>query len=173
MRRTVATSTSLLAIAGALFAVPGVVQAQKLAGQWDVVYERGSTVTHHANEVRQDGSARMTLRLKGDSVFGQWQSVVPAGEPLAPVFELRGIVKGDSGFVQLLENVDPNAGMLKNFASDVMDFLRTHIHGMPPLLTLLEFRIDGDALSGVRRSVSEDGSVKTTGRTMTAVRAKR
>ncbi len=41
------------------------------------------------------------------------------------------------------------------------------------MITTLEFRINGDALSGLRRAVAEDGSVKTTGRPMTAVRAKR
>lgn len=173
MRQTIVAFLPTLAAVGVWLSFPLALDAQKLAGQWEVQYERGATVTHGASEVRQDGSARMTLRMKGDSIFGQWQPDVAPGEPLAPAFELRGTAKGDSGFVQLVPNVDAAAGMLKNMANDVMDFLKTHLHGMPPMVTVLEFRISGDALSGVRRSVSEDGSVKTTGRAMTAVRGKR
>jgi hypothetical protein len=173
MRQTIPAFLSVLGAVGALTTFPVAAAAQKLVGQWDVQYERGSATTHGANTARTEGSARMTLRHQGDSVFGQWQQVVAPGEPLAPVYEMRGVVKGDSGFVLLVPNVDADAGMLKNFANDVMEFLKTHLHGMPPMTTVLEFRINGDALSGVRRSVSEDGSVKTTGRPMTAVRAKR
>lgn len=173
MRRLNTTHVSMMAAAGVFLALPLALDAQKLAGQWDVQYERGSAVTHSGSTVQPDGKARMTLRLQGDSVFGQWQAVVAPGEPSASVFELRGVVKGDSGFVQLLPNTDPDAGMLKNFANDVVEFLKTHLHGMPPMMTLLEFRINGDALAGVRRAISEDGSVKTAGRVMTAVRAKR
>lgn len=175
MRRTAATSITCLTIAGALLVMPAMMHAQKLAGQWEVQYERGSVSisTHGSSAPNSEGHARMTLRHKGDSVFGQWQQVVAAGEPLAPVYELRGMVKGDSGFVLLLPNVDADAGMLRNFANDVIEFLKTHVHGMPPMMTILEFRINGDALSGMRGAIAEDGSVKTAGRPMSAVRAKR
>ncbi len=86
MRRTFSARYPVLAAAGAFVALPLVLDAQKLTGQWDVQYERGSTMTHGSATGPQDGSARMTLRHQGDSVFGQWQAIVASGEPPAPDF---------------------------------------------------------------------------------------
>jgi hypothetical protein len=176
MRRTLArTLWPLVATFAVWLYAPSTAGAQRLVGDWEVTYEREAAMARHGSTptVAQPSMARMTLRQRGDSIFGEWQPVVAAGVPTPPVQELRGIQRGDSAFIELLPVVDPEASLISNVANDVMEFLRTHVHGMPPMHVVLEFQLRNDVMAGIRRSVSADGAVKTTGRPMSGVRVKR
>ena len=149
----------------------GTMRAQsKVAGRWLVVYEHETRSGHvSAPRVAAD-TAHMTLRQVGDSVLGEWQAAVRAGEPAAHPRELRGTIRRDTVRLHLASSAQENESFFAELGREIVEFLKTHVHGMPPLSSLVEFTVRDDALAGVRWSASADGSVETPRRSFWASR---
>ena len=85
------------------------------------------------------------LRTRGDSVFGYWQAPSSPGDQPPEPSSIRGTIRGDSVHVQ----VDPPApdGLLAEWGHDIVQFLKTYVHDMPPMTTYLDFVARGDRSS--------------------------
>lgn len=116
-------------------------------------------------------TARMTLHQQGGVLLGQWQTVAAPGDEPSPVYELRGQMRKDSAFVDMLPN-DDDSGVLASMMHDFVDFMKEHVHGIKPMMTVLELTTRGDSLVGLRRSVSVDRTTNGASNLFTAIRAK-
>ena len=150
---------SLAAVAASVI-FTGSAAAQKVAGEWIMRYERPATMSYGEKIAPAEVRARVTLRQIGDSIFGAWLYSALPGEPAAQANELRGVLHHDTASVSIIPIVDADANMFLNFAQNVVDWMKSHVHGIAPTATLLEFTVRGDSLSGVRRVMAVDGSAK-------------
>lgn len=173
MRRPFAAfvTTVLLAFTATSVAT-GQTNAQKLAGQWLVRYERPATINHGETVAPQGVQARITLRQVGDSIFGAWLYSTAPNEPPALANEVRGLLRHDTATVSVLAPVDPDAGMFSNLGETLVAWIKEHVHGIAPTATVLDFTVRGDSLTGVRRIVAVDGSMKDRVYPLTGVRVK-
>ena len=114
-------------------------------------------------------SVRMTLRQRGDSILGEWQAIAPDGET-AHARDLRGVMRGDTVHLQLDPNIGESEGFFAELGREIVEFLKTHVHGIPPMTPIIEIAIRGDSLVGARWSASSNFRVETPRRTLTAVR---
>ncbi len=144
----------------------------KVDGRWIVQYEHEARGIHGANPQLVTDSARVTLRQRGDSVLGEWQGIVPAGDAPAHPRVLRGTIRGEIVRLQIDPNVQESEGYFAEIGREIVDFLKEHIHGIPPMITQLELIVRGDALSGSRWSASADGSAEGTHRPLRGAREK-
>jgi hypothetical protein len=165
MRKTV---TFLLA--ASLVGSSAAAQSQ-VAGRWIVRYEHETRGVHVGTPQLVVDSVRMTLRQRGDSILGEWQAIVPAGETARPR-DLRGVARGDTIRMQLDPNIAESEGFFSELGREIIEFLKTHVHGIPPMTPIIEFSIRGDSLVGARWSASADLSVQSPRRALTAVRDK-
>ncbi|MEP6831886.1 MAG: hypothetical protein ABJB74_00775 [Gemmatimonas sp.] len=152
----------------------GRIHAQSpVAGTWMMRYEHQPHSLHATTpapiEVVQ---GRLTLRQSGDSVFGEWQTVVAKGDTAPPPRNVQGVQRRDSVFLRFLPVVDENAGIIASVLDDVVVFLKTYVHGMPPTTTALDVAMRGDALVGIRRTVLLDGTPRSDGEALTGARVK-
>lgn len=82
MRGALLFTTKILIVVSAFLVDTSRLEAQKLVGRWEVQYERIQLMVRHGSSgatqapTQPDRVARMTLRMRGDSVFGEWQPVV-------------------------------------------------------------------------------------------------
>ena len=167
----VASRVSCIAVALLLASRSAFAQA-KLDGRWIVQYEHETRGIHGANPQLVTDSAHVTLRQRGDSVLGEWQGIVPAGNAPAHPRVLRGTIRGEIVRLQIDPSVQESEGYFAEIGREIMDFLKEHIHGIPPMITQLELTVRGDALSGSRWSASPDGSAETTHRPLRGDREK-
>jgi len=158
---SVASRMSCIAVALLVASRSSFAQA-KADGRWIVQYEHEARGIHGANPTLVTDSARITLRQRGDSVLGEWQAIVPVGDAPAHPRVLRGTIRGDVVRLQIDPNVQESEGYFAELGREIMDFLKEHIHGIPPMITQLELTVRGDTLSGSRWSASADGSAETT-----------
>lgn len=88
---------TVFAAVATLAAAP--LSAQGLNGTWMTEFER--TIRNQDGEVSagEKTKATMTLQQKGDSLFGTWQLVAAPNQPAPPARPLRGVVKGDKGWL--------------------------------------------------------------------------
>ena len=145
---------------------------QTAVGQWLVHWEIPAKLSHGGTAPPQEIHGRVTLRQIGDSIFGAWQYSAPASEPQALANELRGVLNHDTVSVNVIPAVDPDASTLGSIAHDISEWMREHVHGISPTMTLYEFTVHGDSLNGVRRVVTVDGSVKDRVFPLSGVRVK-
>lgn len=168
-----------LTVAVALSAAPGSAFAQStFAGTWLLRYERAAS-GQHASSVNASASpavevvqGRLTLRQSGDSLFCEWHMLPAKGDSALPPRSVHGVQRRDSAFLRLIPAVDTTAGIIANAAHEVVVFLRTYIHGMPPTTTAFDLGIRGDVLSGMRRTVLLDGTPRGNESMLTGVRTK-
>ena len=173
IRQRASGATRVSCIAVALLVAPRSAFAQgKVDGRWIVQYEHEARGIHGTNPQLVTDSARVTLRQHGDSVLGEWQAIVPAGDAPAHPRVLRGTIRGEIIRLQIDPNVQESEGYFAEIGREIMDFLKEHIHGIPPMITQLELTVRGDAFSGLRWSASADGSAETTHRQLRGAREK-
>jgi hypothetical protein len=168
-------SLSLLLVAAALSASSRPAGAQsKFVGRWLVRYEheaRGIHVQVGTPQVVVD-SVRMILRQRGDSILGDWQAIPAAGEAPPHPRELRGMIRRDTVRMQLDPNIQESEGFFSEMGREIVEFLKEHIHGIPPMTPFVEVTLRGDSLVGARWSASADFGAETPRRSMWAVREK-
>lgn len=87
--------TSLLAAVALLAAAP--LTAQDINGTWFTEFERSVRNENGAVSGGEKSRAKITLQQKGDSLFGTFELVPPAGQPTPPARPLRGSMKGGKG----------------------------------------------------------------------------
>ena len=176
-----------LALAGSVHAqgvispnavAPNAVAQNAVAGAWLMRYERPvndarsgglHSATTDAVEVVQ---GRLTLRQSGDSVFGEWQPIVAKGDTAPPPRNVHGVQRRDSLLLRFIPLVDNDAGMIATAAHEVVEFIKTYVHGMPPTTTALEVALRGDVLTGTRRTVLLDGTPRGQPQALTGARSK-
>ena len=112
----------------------------------------------------------LTLRQSGDSIFGEWQTIVANGDTAPPPRNVHGVQRRDSLFLRYIPVVDNNAGMIATAAHEFVEFIKTYVHGMPPTTTALDAAVRGDALVGTRHTVLLDGTPRGQPQTITGVR---
>ena len=134
--------------------------AQKPAGQWLVRWESSAKGGHGDVTPPTEVRGRITIQQVKDSVFGTWLYSAPPGEPAPFANELRGVLRHDTVSVSVVPAVDPDASALGIMLQDFGEWVKQHVHGIAPTVTQYEFTVRGDSLSGVRRVVAVDGSVK-------------
>ena len=143
----------------------------KVVGKWLVRYEHETRGVHVGTPQLVVDTVRMTLRQRGDSILGDWQAFVPAGETAHPR-DLRGVLRGDTVRMQLDPNLAESEGFFTELGREIVEFLKTHVHGIPPMTPIIEFSLRGDSLVGARWSASADFSVESPRRMLSAVREK-
>ena len=141
----------------------------KVTGKWLVRYEHETRGVHVGTPQLVVDTVRMTLRQRGDSILGEWQAIAPAGETAHPR-DLRGVMRGDTVRLQLDPNIGESEGFFAELGREIVEFLKTHIHGIPPMTPIIEVAIRGDSLVGARWSASADFRIESPRRTLTAVR---
>jgi hypothetical protein len=149
----------------------GVAAQSKVVGRWIVRYEHETRGVHVGTPQVVVDTVRMTLRQRGDSILGDWQALVPAGENAHPR-DLRGVIHGDTVRMQLDPNIAESEGFFAELGREIVEFLKTHIHGIPPMTPIIELALRGDSLVGARWSASADFSVESPRRALSAVREK-
>jgi hypothetical protein len=142
----------------------------KVVGRWTVRYEHETRGIHVGTPQVVVDTVRMTLRQRGDSILGDWQAIVPAGETVAHPRDLRGVIRGDTVRMQLDPNIAESEGFFAELGREIVEFLKTHVHGIPPMTPFIEFALRGDSLVGARWSASADFSVESPRRALVAVR---
>ena len=173
MRQHAPSASSLSCIAVALLAASHSTLAQtRIDGHWIVQYEYETRGVHVGTPQLITDSARMSLRQRGDSVIGEWQAIVPAGEAPAHPRVLRGTIRGETVRLHVDPNVQESEGYFAEIGREIVDFLKEHIHGIPPMTTQIELTVRGDALTGSRWSASADGATETTHRSLRGAREK-
>jgi hypothetical protein len=165
---------TLAAIAFILVA-PAEARAQsKVTGKWLVRYThevRSGHMETGASSIVVD-TVHVTLRQKGDSILGEWQGIAAAGETPRVPKSLIGIVRGDTARLEVDPNVTTTEGYFSELGRELVEFLKEHVHGIPPMTTKLELTTRGDSLVGSRWSSSADGATTTTRSTLIGVREK-
>ena len=168
--RAAALPTFMLAVLSA-FGAPRAGAQVQLAGQWLVRYEHEAAGMHVAPARTEQAIARMTLMLRGDSVYGQWQPVVAAGETPPAARAIHGQRTHDGAALQLAPASESD-GFFMSLIDGLVDYLKLHIHGIPPMITYIDLSVRGDSLSGVRRSASVDGTVQGRSRDIAGARVR-
>jgi hypothetical protein len=158
----------------ALFSLPLVAQTPpKISGAWTVHSVRAYKNLHTGDTTTVEETAQMVLRLRGDSLFGFWQWPTNPGETQSPARSVRGVLLRDgSARVQVDQNHE-DEGFFAMLGREVVDWLKEHIHNMPPTIPVYEFTVRGDSLVGTRRTiVAADGESAGPARPFHAVRIK-
>jgi hypothetical protein len=145
----------------------------RIAGVWVVRYERLMQSMHDSEGHIVSETARMTLRVRGDSVFGSWEPASDPGEPSRAPSSVRGVVRGDSVHAQLDAPPPDDDGFFSEMGREIVQFLKTYVHGMPPMTPRFDVLARGDSLIGLNGSVSLDGTKKTLPRPFLATRETR
>ena len=148
-----------LAAFAALFASAGSVQAQSpVAGKWIAEFELGMRNVNGEVTSSGTGKARVSLQLKGDSVFGTWEAIEPAAPAGAVARPLKGVYAGG---VLTLETEPSERRIMMN---DTEQRIR--------MITRYEVKIDGDAMTGTAQQVAPGGEITPPARPFKAVREK-
>jgi len=154
---------------------PTAVAPTPVAGAWLMRYERmvnSGTLHSTTTDAVEVVQGRLTLRQSGDSVFGEWQPMVAKGDTAPPPRSVHGVQRRDSVLLRFVPVVDNDAGMIATAAHEVVEFIKTYVHDMPPTTTALEVALRGDMLTGTRRTVLLDGTPRGQPQVLTGVRAK-
>jgi hypothetical protein len=176
------SSKPILAFAATLFFatlvspishVAAQVQPQRIGGVWIVRFERIIRSMHDSEGHIVTETARMTLRVRGDSVFGSWELASDPGEPPRTPSTVRGVVRGDSVHAQIDAPPPDDDGFFSEMGREIVQFLKTYVHGMPPMTPRFDVLARGDSLIGLNGSVSLDGTKKTIARPFLATRETR
>ena len=86
---------TVLAAAVTLAAAP--LSAQGISGTWMTEFERTIRNQDGAVSAGEKTKAKITLQQKGDSLFGTFEVLAPAGAPAPAPRPLRGVVKDGKG----------------------------------------------------------------------------
>lgn len=166
--------SSILALIVVLIAPVEARAQSKVTGKWLVRYEHEVRVGHMGTVTSQivTDTVRVTLRQKGDSILGEWQSVVAPGETPKPPKLLVGTTRGETARLEFDPNVTNTEGYFSELGREIVEFLKERVHGIQPMTTKLELTVRGDSLIGTRWSSSADGVTETSRRSVIGVREK-
>jgi len=174
MRSLSATTARLASLAA--FALPTISLThsagaqRRFDGVWQVRYERLMRTLPDGETHIVTESARMILRVRGDSAFGSWE---PASDPSAPPkapSTVRGVIRGDSLHAEIDAPPPEDDGFFSEMGREIVQFLKTYVHGMPPMTPHVDVLARGDSLVGTNGSISADGAKKTPPRPLVATR---
>ena len=149
-----------------------------VVGVWVMRYERPmndarSTGVHSAtSDAAEVVQGRLTLRQTGDSVFGEWQTIVAKGDTAPAPRDVHGVQRRDSLFLRFRPVVDNEASLIATAAHEFVEFIKTYVHGMPSTTTAFDVALRGDVLTGTRRTVFMDGTPRGQAQALTGTRAK-
>jgi hypothetical protein len=143
-----------------------------VVGRWIVRYERDAAGMHDTSPRLVIDSASMALVQRGDSILGEWKSIAANSDPRSRGRELRGLLRRDTVRLQFDPSVAESEGFFSEMGREIVEFLKEHIHGIPPMTKVLEFTMRGDSLIGTRWSASPDYSTETPRHPMWAIREK-
>lgn len=149
-----------------------------VAGVWVMRYERPmndarSTSVHSAtSDAAEVVQGRLTLRQTGDSVFGEWQTIVAKGDTAPAPRDVHGVQRRDSLFLRFRPVVDNEASLIATAAHEIVEFIKTYVHGMPPTTTAFDVALRGDVLTGTRSTILLDGTPRGRPQAITGMRAK-
>jgi hypothetical protein len=135
-----------------------VASASGAAGKWLLHYEYQPRALHGKPAPIENIEVLLTLRAARDSITGEWQRILPPGQPPLLPYVVRGIQRGDSVFLQLVPLPEEDEGMIASALHDIAVFMRTYVHGMPPTTSAIAALIRGDVLTGTRTKVLLDGT---------------
>jgi hypothetical protein len=141
MRASIVLCAATLALA---VARPAAAQTN-IAGNWITEFPLRLRVINGVESSEGTGRARLTLRLKGDSVLGTWLDITPGGAQPARTRALRGTVA--NGQVRV-ETDPPDERVLFDGTTEQRVQMRT----------VFEFTLHGDALEGTEESIAADHS---------------
>jgi hypothetical protein len=157
-------------IAAILLHSPMTATAQpRFDGVWNVRYERMWRSMHGETHVINE-SSRMILRVRGDSVFGSWEPTTDPGASSRPPASVRGVVRGDSLHAEIDAPPPDDDGFFSEMGREIVQFLKTYVHGMPPMTPHVDVIVRGDSLLGTNGSISNDGTKKDPPRPLDATR---
>jgi hypothetical protein len=156
-------------VALATFSGDAIAQS-KVVGRWIVCYEHETRGVHIGMPALTVDTVRLTLRQRGDSILGEWQPMGPTGETAAVPRPVRGVLRGETVRAEL--DPVPGEGFFSELGREVVDFLKEHVHGIPPMTPQLELILRGDSLVGTRWSASADGAAETSRQSLRAIREK-
>ena len=130
---------TMLAAVATLAAAP--LSAQGINGTWMTEFER--TMRNNNGDVSSGDKtkAKITLEQTGDSLFGTFEVLAPAGAPAPAPRPLRGVVKGDKGW------------LVSEFEA------RRNINGEESVVKLsvtYDFTISAEKLEGTTKTRSDD-----------------
>jgi hypothetical protein len=130
---------TVLAAVATLAAAP--LSAQGINGTWMTEFERMIRNNDGQVSTGDKTKAKITLQQKGDSVFGSFEIVAPAGAPAPTPRPLRGIVKDGKGT------------LVSEFEA------RRNINGEEELVKVsvtYDFTVSADKLEGTSKTKSSD-----------------
>jgi hypothetical protein len=138
-------STVLFTTALALALAPPASAQGSIAGSWITEFPIRLRVINGVESSDGVGQARLTLRLKGDSVLGTWVEITHgAGQP-ARTRALRGTLVGGRARV---ETDPPDERVLRDNEGERRVQMRT----------LYDFTAHGDSLQGTEQNIAADHS---------------
>lgn len=137
-------SVVLCAAALALAAAPPASAQGTVAGTWIAEFPIGLRVINGVESSDATGRARITLRLKGDSVLGTWQDITGGNRP-ARTRSLRGVLANGRARV---ETDPPDTRVLFDGTTEQRVQMRT----------VYDVAAHGDTLEGTEESIAADHS---------------
>ena len=130
----------------------------ELIGAWRTEFDIGIRSENGVETSMGKRQATMTLTLKGDSVFGTWQVIVPEGGKAPPALRLSGTRTGGKVTLQS-EPVERTVRM-----NDEEQQVK--------MITGYVFELSGDELRGTTRTWSADHAFDPPDRPFAATRVK-
>ena len=152
------TVVSILALVALAATHPAGAQ-MGVSGRW--VFEFNRRVSNMNGEITESDPAkvRLTLEQRGDTVTGTWQQVSPTEDPMPKARALHGVVA--NGRVRLV--TEPGEGRVLDMGNGERKI---------SVVTTLEFTLNGDEISGTRKSAIDGEEMGGEGRPFRAVREK-
>src|SRR5690349_12811455 len=119
----------------------------KVAGVWTVYSSRTVKHLHSGDTTTVNETAQMTLRVRGDSLFGFWQWPAGAGETEAPARSVRGVLLPEGAArVQVELESHEDDGFFSNLGREIVEWIKENVHNMPVTKPVYEFTVRGDSL---------------------------
>ena len=138
--------TIRLAITALLLTTAGSLEAQApVAGKWIADFELGMRNENGVVTATGIGKARVLLQLKGDSVFGTWETIEPAPPAGMAARPLKGVFANGTLTLQ----TEPSER-------------RINLNGEERrinMFTRYEVKVEGDAMTGTAQQVALGGEM--------------
>jgi hypothetical protein len=129
-----------------------------VAGTWRIEVERMVRNSNGQESTGEKVIVHLTMEARGDSVFGTWQVVEPAMDPMPRARQLKGTFA--DGVLTLVGEVSEARIMGPDGETRL------------PMRTTYSLKLDGDTLAGTQQSAAMDGSRTMPARPITAKRLK-
>ena len=115
------------ALVATIVAMPYPSQAQAgVTGKWLIRYEHEVRSGHLGSPLVSrivTDTVHMTLRHKGDSIFGEWQPIASAGETPPSPRTLVGVLRGETARLEIDPNVAATEGYFAELGREIVEFM--------------------------------------------------